>query len=155
MVYNSKFISVDYDVIAFIKENLRNLPERQRVAGQKAMLQCAEDLLEKSKDLVPVDTGALKENGHIERLSDGSGYAVVYDITAGERNPRATDKDFKYGALQHEELSFHHDIGQALYLEIPYESNKDDYKAKIANAIRRATGNVRGRAMKKAKRGRR
>ena len=44
MVYNSKFISVDYDVIAFIKENLRNLPERQRVAGQKAMLQCAEDL---------------------------------------------------------------------------------------------------------------
>ena len=151
----SDFISFDGDVIANIKENLRSLPERQKIAGQKAMLQCAQDLLEKSKDLVPVDTGALKENGHIERLADGSGYSVVYDITAGERNPKATDKGFKYGALQHEELSFYHEIGQAKYLEAPYESNKDEYKARITDAIRRATGNLRSRAIMRVKRGRR
>lgn len=135
-------LSVDYDVIRSVKYNISKLSYDLKKRAEQVAKACAEDLLEKSRDLVPVDTGTLRESGKVRKKSIYE-YEVVYDATVRDRRKAQgkgvqgiADPDYKYGWRQHENLAYHHDIGQALYLEEPYQSNKDKYKADIANAIK-------------------
>lgn len=132
------------DVIADIKYNIRNTSKTMVDYGKDAIKMCAEDLLEKSRELAPKDTGALRESGHIDKHRDFA-YTVVYDVTVADRAEKmgksldkVSNPDYKYGRIQHDNLYFHHDIGQALYLEEPYEANKDFYIDFIRDSMRRA-----------------
>lgn len=135
-------LNIPYQVTGEIKVSLRRLIPEQKIAGGKAIKACAEDLLKCSKELVPVDTGTLRDNGRVEKDGDLH-YSVIYDVTVADRlkaRGKGTDgisePDFKYGWLQHENLNYHHSIGQALFLEEPFEENKDRYIREIGQALK-------------------
>lgn len=81
---------------------LANMSGAGQRAGQKGLEESAKDMLETSKDLVPVDTGALQASGHVEVSGDGD-VRIVYDED--------------YAAIVHEKMKLKHPSGQAKYLE--------------------------------------
>lgn len=138
-------LSVDYSVFRDLKTNLSRLSYDLRRKGDLALRRCAEDLLEKAIDLAPKDTGALRESGKVEKLGDAD-YRVLFDVTVRDRIKKQgrslkgiSNPDFHYSGIQHDNLYYHHDIGQALFLEEPYESNKDDYIGSVARALQETT----------------
>lgn len=89
----------------------------------KALREVAFDLLGKSKELAPIDTGDLR----------GSGFAEINknEATIGYTEP--------YALRQHEELSYNHPQGgQAKYLEEPFVKNTPKYIKHLADSIRKA-----------------
>lgn len=91
---------------------LRSLGENAPNALGAALYQEAEDIMAKSKPLVPVDTGALRASGQVQ-TPRVSGNAV--SVTLGYGNSSVA-----YALIVHENLSAHHDVGQAKYLEQPF-----------------------------------
>lgn len=90
----------------------------------------AEVLLEKSRPLVPVDTGALKASGKVTQEGDRA--AVSYEGIAPD--------GYDYGIRQHEDLALHHDQGQAKFLESPLHSEHDAVRAAMLEALGKALG---------------
>ena len=83
----------------------------------EGLVNAAKYLLELSQPLVPVDTGRLKESGQVVE-EDSSTVYVTYEAF----NP---ETGYEYAPIQHEALDFHHNIGQAKYLEEPFMMNLD------------------------------
>ena len=74
----------------------------------------AEIIMAKSKDLVPVDTGALRSSGHVRKPRTVGDYLVVELGYGGVA--------VGYAIPVHERLDVHHPVGQAKYLEIPFKA---------------------------------
>lgn len=85
--------------------------------SSEGLVEAAKYLLELSQPLVPVDTGRLKESGKVVE-EDSSTVYVTYEAF----NP---ENGYEYAPIQHEALDFHHNIGQAKYLEEPFMVNMD------------------------------
>ncbi len=119
-------------------------PAVRRSLGQ-AMFGFATKILNESKKLVPVDTGALRNSGAVEGPTvDSDGVEV--EITYG-------GSTIQYAAVVHEDLSMSHSPtlntkitkkprrGQAKYLEIPVKAQEDnfarDVTIRFARAMRR------------------
>lgn len=110
-----KFVDVKVDNNGF--EVIRRRVEQGLVqAVQDALNEVAQQILERSQDLVPVRTGALRDSGYITS-GDQGGYPSV-TITYG-------GGDVPYAYQVHEDLEMRHpNGGQAKYLEqavIEYE----------------------------------
>ncbi len=88
----------------------------------------AHDLLAQSVPLAPLDLGDLRRSGSVDGpRTDGNRVLAV--VGYGE----------PYAVVQHENLSFHHDEGQAKYLEEPARRNAERYATEITRRIREAT----------------
>jgi hypothetical protein len=86
-------------------------PKQQRALKQ-AIVTTAGFVLKESKELVPVDTTALKNSGQVENLKM-SAIEVSIDITYGGAASQ-------YAWIVHEDMTANHPRGgQAKYLEIP------------------------------------
>lgn len=79
----------------------------------------------RSQALCPVDSGTLKNSCVIEESGDH--IIVGYGGAASS-----------YAAIQHENLQFHHEVGQAKYLEQPFTEMEDEIKAAVAEAVKGA-----------------
>lgn len=90
-----------------------------------ALKEVGEDLLSKSRELAPVDTGKLRDTSSSE-VKPGIGGP---DLTVAFVQP--------YAIVQHEDLSLFHSKGQAKYLEEPLNENKGRYMEMIKDAGRR------------------
>jgi hypothetical protein len=90
-----------------------------------ALKEVGEDLLSKSRELAPVDTGKLRDTSSSE-VKPGVGGP---DLTVAFVQP--------YAIVQHEDLSLFHSKGQAKYLEEPLNENKGRYIEMIKDAGRR------------------
>lgn len=102
----------------------RNGPE----AVVTTLYQQAERILTVSKmDYVPVDTGALRASGFVEPPIV-QGPRVSVDLGFG--GPAAP-----YAVLVHENLTAHHPVGQAKYLEIPFLAATRGMGAVIARRV--------------------
>jgi len=91
--------------MAGIKAILRNLrSEMREVEGEAedAMKEIAHEILREAKERVPVDTGNLKSSGEVRQSTSGE-YTVVFTA--------------EYAMDQHENLTYHHDNGEAKFLE--------------------------------------
>lgn len=105
-------------------------PAQQQALAQ-AVMGTAEQVLTQSKQLVPVDTTALKNSGRVENLKV-SPDEVSVEITYG--GPSA-----KYAWVVHEDMTMNHSPslltavtkrprrGQAKYLEIPVMAYRDKF----------------------------
>lgn len=92
-------------------------------AAERGVQLAAEHLLQKSRELVPIEEGTLERSGTVTR--EGTRAAVSYD------GPYAT--------RQHEELLWRHDDGrQAKYLEQPARDEAPEMQNIMAAQIRRA-----------------
>lgn len=85
-------------------------------------------LLELSQPLVPVDTGRLKESGRVVNENKNTVY-VTYEAF----NP---ENGYEYAPIQHEALDFHHNVGQAKYLEQPFMQNMNELVNIVAGKVR-------------------
>jgi hypothetical protein len=110
-------------------------PAVRRGLGQ-AMFGFATKILNESKKLVPVDTGALRNSGKVEGPTvDSNGVEV--EITYGGAG-------IQYAGVIHEDMSLSHSPtlntaitkkprrGQAKYLETPVKANEDDFARDVA-----------------------
>lgn len=112
-----------------LDERLARAGEAGHKLASKIAYRKAEEIAGKAKDAVPVDTGALKSTIHVEREDGGSKWAV--EIVAG--GPSAG-----YGAIVHEDLRAHHDVGGPKYIERPFLEVLPSIGQAIIDAIDRA-----------------
>lgn len=85
--------------------------------SSEGLVEAGKYLLELSQPLVPVDTGRLKESGRV--VEDDDAVYVTYEAF----NP---ENGYEYAPIQHESLDFHHNVGQAKYLEEPFMMSIDE-----------------------------
>jgi hypothetical protein len=94
-------------------------------AGRRGVRSAAQRLLALSLPKVPVDTSALRSSGRV--TGRGSNAAVpAANVEYG------TD----YAIYQHEALDWHHDEGQAKFLEEPLNTSRVELLGIIAAEIR-------------------
>lgn len=98
----------------------------------------ANEIMDHSKELVPVDTGNLKSSGYTGQAIDGKlmfGYGEPNDSyrepkdyfdRRGKKQSLSGEWASEYAWIVHEDLETPHEIGQAKYLEIPI--NKKAYR---------------------------
>ena len=95
-----------------------------------ALFQEAEEIMGRSKSLVPVDTGVLRSSGHVQRPEvDRNGVRV----TLGYGGPAEA-----YALAVHENLRARHPVGQAKYLEQPLLEALPEVKRAVGKALDRA-----------------
>jgi len=99
----------------------------------QAVFGTANDVLNESKKIVPVDTGTLKDSGKVERPkvdSDGIEVEISYGGSASE-----------YALIVHEDMKARHDNGQsAKYLEKPVKAAQRTF---VSDVARRYARNLR------------
>ena len=67
----------------------------------------AEEIKGLSQSMCPVDSGALKGSAYVQEIENG--WEIGYGGVASD-----------YALLQHENLHFHHPVGQAKFLELAF-----------------------------------
>ncbi len=100
-----------------VKRNLLTLgKDAPKVVGG-ALFREAERIMAEIKTIpiVPVDTGVLRESGHVTPPEVDSRGSTVVMAFGGPAAP--------YALIQHENLSYHHPVGQAKYLSEPVNRN--------------------------------
>jgi hypothetical protein len=118
--------------------------------GGKVARECAEDLLKKSNEKVPIGpTHHLVESGQVDIVDSKSefvAYRVSYDT---RRNDEESQRDnYNYAVRIHEDLSLNHpNGGEAKFLENAYRENSDKYLQLIRDEIRQMLGRSRWNAM--------
>lgn len=103
-------------------------------AAEVAVHQAAETILDASRDLVPVDTGALRDSGRVSQ--DGLEATISYGAEDGAG--RDGQDTAAYAVPQHERMDFTHPNGQAKFLEVPLHANAERAAEIIAAELRRA-----------------
>ena len=105
-----------------LEAKISQIPNKTMKGIEKAM----DIIYESSQPLVPVDTGRLKRSGKITRLKDG------YQLKYRALNPK---NKYNYAPIQHENMRFHHKVGQAKYLEQAVKMNMDRIKEVIVKEV--------------------
>jgi hypothetical protein len=99
-----------------------------RDKAEAALSQVAEQEMTESKKRVPVDTGTLRDSGHVqqpERDAEGISVTMGYGGAAED-----------YAIVQHENLEFHHKVGQAKFLESVLQESAPYLLERIAKRIK-------------------
>lgn len=99
-------------------------------AAAAGLYQAAEQVRGNSMERAPVDFGALK-GSHYVTLPEIDGDKVSVIVGAG-----GPAKD--YAIVQHENLTFRHEVGEAKFLEKAVDEVSPDIGGIIANGARRA-----------------
>jgi len=76
---------------------------------------------------VPVDEGTLKTSGHVQLPKVGNGKIEVVLGYGGAAKA--------YALTQHENMTFHHTVGQAKYLSIPFKKALSGLKDRLVIAL--------------------
>lgn len=94
----------------------------QRDSGRRGVRAAGEHLLGRAVPLAPKDTGALRSSGTVKGVNAEPIVYVIFDTP--------------YAVIQHENEEYHHDDGQAKYLEQPMAEDDAVMKQIIAQALR-------------------
>lgn len=100
-------------------------------AAKVGLYRVGQQIMADSKSrYVPVDTGVLRASGYVEPPTQ-SGNVVT--VTLGYGGAAQA-----YATIQHEDLSLHHTVGQAKYLEIPARLHMGGAAAAMVPDIQKA-----------------
>ncbi len=98
-----------------------------------ALYGIAEEVMTRSKDIVPVDTGALKSTGHVELPKI---VGPIVEVTLGYGGVAANGEKVGYAYYVHENPDAHHDEPtQWKYLETPLNQKMGKIDHLLAQAI--------------------
>lgn len=122
--------------LAQVTAGLQALPDAVAGALQRGLEDEAGTIMEAAIDQVPVDTGALRDSGRIERpQASGREVTIAFGFGGG---------DVDYAVYVHEDLQATHTNGKAKYLEDPAlqaVAGMDDRLTRyIDDAVARAVG---------------
>lgn len=112
------------EVLAKITAELQSMSGK----AEAALSQEAEREMTESKKRVPVDTGTLRNSGHVqppERTADGVSVTMGFGGAADD-----------YAIVVHEDLEAFHDDGQAKYLESVLQESAPHLLERIASRIK-------------------
>jgi hypothetical protein len=95
-----------------VERAIKRIDSRVYLANREAGTALANKVLERAKQLTPLETGQLKASGRIDYGAVSAKGAIVQLVItfSAFRGP------FDYAEIQHENEYYHHDIGQANYL---------------------------------------
>lgn len=125
-------MSLEWEGLEDFFETLENKTKRTLKSTASALYKEGERIMAKAKPLTPVDTGALVNSGHVELpKSEGSKISVELGF-GGTAAP--------YALIVHENLEAHHPVGQAKYLEQPFDEAKDGMSERLAADIKKGNG---------------
>lgn len=132
-------LQIDFTGLAAAVAGLDALPVTMGQGFKNALKGWADDVLARSRALVPVNTGRLKSTGQVigPELKDGS---WEVHIGYGDR------KSAWYANVVHERLDVRHPRGQAKFLETSINENLKQLDAALVNAIEAGLGKVGDRA---------
>jgi hypothetical protein len=119
---------IDVKGIDKILEKLDDFPPDLEKEISRVMFREANIVIGESKRLVPVFTGALRASATVLKPETKAGVITVqmgYGSFA-----------VQYALKQHEDLTLHHRIGRAKYLEEPFNANKKEFRNEIIKAVR-------------------
>lgn len=108
-------------------------------AVESALFVEGEETITAAKRITPVDEGVLRSSGHV-RLPVREGSTIVVECgfggPAGTGNQGETqDEDVGYAVFVHEDLTAHHTVGQAKYLEVPVNARRATLPERIAERV--------------------
>jgi hypothetical protein len=109
-----------------------------RSLGKQIYLE-AEGVMAQSAPLVPVDTGTLRASGFVEHpVIDGSNVEVRfgYGGPAAKINPKTGQSADVYALKVHEDLQALHRVGQAKFLEQPFDAAKAKMAERVAAGMK-------------------
>ena len=124
----------------------------ERVAASlgKELYREATGIMESSRGLVPVDTGALRSSGYVKPPEQEGNRITVYlgyGGPAAQINPKSGQSTDGYALYVHENLDAVHKVGTAKYLEMPFDQAKSGMGNRIAvNMANDLRGGVAGAA---------
>lgn len=108
-----------------VEANINRLIRDNWKDGKKGLLQEANIVLNKSIQETPREFGNLRRSGTVEETKETKKeYEVAIGFPMG------------YAAAVHENLTAHHPVGKAKYLEDPLMARVDDIPKNIAKRIR-------------------
>lgn len=115
----------DKEMLARVKDIAAKAPEEVKAS----MYRFCEKIMTAAKDFyVPVDLGALKNSGTVELpKKEGDGFSVKLYF-GGTTAP--------YALVQHENLHYSHNVGEAKYLERPIKSFAPQLLTHIVREVR-------------------
>lgn len=108
---------------------LRSADREVRQAVAAELYREGQETMAASKPLVPVDMGVLRASGTVFRPEfDGNRVSVTIGYGGA-----ASD----YALVQHERLDYHHDVGQAKYLEQPARARAAGFGRRVSDGVRK------------------
>lgn len=122
---------------------LRNLAKFQQkliAAADKFLKQEAEELMTESKEECPVDTGALRSSGYVGDVGHAGLVSTVrlgYGGVAAKVNPKTGETTEVYAVEVHEDLTTHHKVGKAKFLEDPYNRRVKGMSDRMAETLKK------------------
>jgi len=117
-----------------VQKKLQRLAIKYGVAYTTAIKDEAKELLEESKEQVPVLTGALKNSGRV--FSERNDVIVAYGGVMMHEAGGEQDTS-KYAIPQHERLDYNHPRGgKAKYLEDPFKKRVGTIVARVNAKIK-------------------
>ena len=111
-------------LLAALEKIAREIPDKT-AAG---LYEVGEEIMKNAKaNYVPVDLGALRASGYVERRQEGGTFIVEMGFV-GSSAP--------YALIQHENMSFNHTTGGPKYLERPVMERAGSIGRDVANKVR-------------------
>jgi hypothetical protein len=117
-------VSVTIAGSAELAARLRAAGEAGIRGAEAGLFAAGNVIMEDAKRRAPVDLGNLKGSGYV---ADPERAATGVTIEVGFGGPAAA-----YAVVQHERLDYHHDVGEAKYLERAIDAKKDEAFAAMA-----------------------
>lgn len=109
---------------------LDRLTDAATPALASSLYEEGEEIMTKAKDRTPVDEGTLRASGWVEKPKiSGDKEVTVMLAFGGEAEA--------YALIQHEDLSLHHDVGEAKFLEKSVDEARSGMQGRLAASMRR------------------
>jgi hypothetical protein len=112
------------------KELAQRLKQMGAEVGQAAggiLLGEAHKVMRRSMPQVPFDDGVLKDSATVgQPVISGANASIEFGYGGAAK---------AYAARQHEELGWHHNIGNAKYLERPLQDHMGEFPANVGKAF--------------------
>ena len=112
-----------------MQRRLMNLSKKYPDTIRIVLLKHGEIIMTISKNnFVPVDLGALRSSGHVREPTRGVGRFISIELVYGGPSE-------PYAIEQHENLTFSHTVGSALYLKRPMDNAVATLARKMARDL--------------------
>lgn len=120
-----------------LQQMLLRRVEQARNAAENEMYSSGHELVVAAQLEVPVDTGALQSSGSVtapDRDGEKSSIEVYFGDT-NVLNPNHGRATSTYALDQHENTTYHHEVGKPHYLTDPLETMKNTIRSRIKKAF--------------------
>lgn len=128
-------LQIDFPGFAEAISKLNNVPADINLRVGLALLSWGKDVMERSKSLVPVRTGRLRESGQVNLDTNAQNVRTLH-LGYGDR------KTVWYAQIVHERLDVRHPSGSAKFLEVPINENLKSLDVALAASIESALEKV-------------